>query len=150
MERATGVKAVDVLAARLVRGERTLLLAAEMKDFSDPAVPEQYRPDKARQALSDQVMGVVVRKVVDSLCGATYAHDSTGRRCRELRPWRTALSTADLAVFYFVGLPNPASIESVTWTTELKKRLGWLVPFGTVFVITSNTTMPEIGLSYTM
>ena len=141
------VKGVDVIAARNGRGA-TLLLLGEFKDFAHPNIPTAQRAAVLMRSTSPEIMRDVVAKVIDSLCGATFAHDSNGDRCDELIAFRGAALKPHqrLLVLYCAELPKPAAM--VALNTELKRRLRWLGPNANVIVTNGASPYVGNGVSY--
>lgn len=144
-----GVKAADVVAARRGRGLTPLMLIAELKDFDHPDVPIAQQKAVAQQATSNEVMRDIIAKVIDSLCGATFAHDAVGGRCDELAAFQSALgkSTCRLLILYCVEIPKP--VAALAWNTALKQRLRWLGPRTTV-IVTNRSTFTGNGIAYSI
>lgn len=147
---ADGVKAVDVIGVREIRHRPRMLLIAEFKDFSHPDIPASKKAEVARSAISDQLMRNIVRKVIDSLSGATFAHDSDQRRCAELTSWRPALGrrTTTMLVLLCIEVPRSQSIAALAWTKQLQQRLRWLGPDTRVIVTSSARPFSGDGVRY--
>lgn len=144
------VKAVDVVGVRRGRGIATVLLVAEFKDFDRPHLPAAQAIAVARQGTSDEVMRDIIAKVIDSLCGAAFAHDVAGARVSELDHWRTALDlkTTGVLVLVCVELPASQAMSVLPWTTALKRRLRWLGPSARVIVTGARRPFRGDGLAY--
>src|SRR5947209_917778 len=102
-----GVKATDVVGVRTVPRQSRTILVAEFKDFDNPHMPPADRRRAALAGVSDQLLHDIGRKVIDTLAGATFAHDDTNARHPDLDPWRPSLgrSTTTLLVLICVELP---------------------------------------------
>lgn len=113
-------------------------------------MPRAQEEQAARAAVSDTLMGDVVRKVVDTLAGATFAHDSRGRRNADLDGWRPALgrSTTALLVLLCIEVPASQTVAALAWTKQLQRRLRWLGPRARVLVTTSQRPFNGVGISY--
>jgi hypothetical protein len=144
------VKAADVVGVRQGRGMATVLLVAELKDFDRSHLPAARAAAVARQGTSDEVMRDIIAKVIDSLCGATFANDAEGARAPELDRWRTALGlkTTSVLVLVCVELPPTQAVSVGPWNTALKKRLRWLGPRAHVIVTDARRPFPVDGLAY--
>jgi hypothetical protein len=142
---ADGVKAADAIAVRDVRYRPKLLLLAEFKDFDHPQIPPAQRAAAALSAVSDPLMRDVVRKVIDTLCGATFAHDSSQQRCVELTGWRPALGrpSTNLLILLCIEVPATQAVAALAWTKQLQRRLRWLGPNARVVV--TNRARPFVG-----
>ncbi len=143
-----GVKAADVVGVKRDSSRPAILVIAEFKDFTHPAIPESHRAAKARGAESDKLRRDIVRKVVDTLTGATFAYDSQNSRRPELKSWRAAVAdtAVRLLVLVCVELSKPAIITMLNG--ELQRRLRWLGPNATVLVTGSATPFSAHGISY--
>jgi hypothetical protein len=147
------VKAVDVVGARRRGvGAPPLLLVAEFKDFNRPNLPPNARTSAAQQALTNELMRDVLAKVVDSLCGVTFAHDPSGGRSTESEAWRAtaSLRTVSVLVLICVEVPPSQAPTINVWTTELRKRLRWLGPRSAVIVTSSLRPYAGNGISYSL
>lgn len=144
------VKAADVVGVRRGRGITPVALIAEFKDFDHPKIPAAQRAAAAQRGVSDEVMRDVIAKVVDSLCGAAFAHDTAGRRAQQLDGWRTALGlkTTSVLVLVCAELPITQAVAGVAWTAALKKRLRWLGPDAHIVVTSSSRPFRGEGLAY--
>lgn len=144
-----GVKAADVVGVKSRESSGTaMLFIGEFKDFAHPAIPARQRTAVVLQAKSDKLQRDVVRKVIDTLAGATFAHDSGDIQRLELKRWRaaTADATVRLLILLCVELPKPAVITMLNG--ELRRRLRWLGPNATVLVTSSATPFSALGISY--
>lgn len=146
------VKAADAVGVRRVRGATPLLLVAELKDFDQKHLSPEQQAIVAAQGVSPEVMRDVIAKVIDSLCGAGFAHDTSGARLEALERWRGAvgLQTVAVVVLVCVELPVTQAVVAVTWTTELKRRLRWLGPRSHVFVTSGRAPFRGAGLAYSI
>jgi hypothetical protein len=147
------VKAGDVVAIReATLTDPPLLLVAEFKDFDHPNILPHQRAAAALHGTSHELMSDVLAKVIDTLTGATYAHDQQGVRCDELRSWRAtaADNAANLLVLICVELPRTQIVAAQTWTTDLKRRLAWLGPNAHVVVTTSAAPYDANGVRYAL
>ncbi len=144
------VKACDVVGVRRAPGHSPILLAAEFKDFDQTHLPADQRLAVARQGVSDEVMQAIISKLIDTLAGATFSHDRDGRRCAELERWRSAigLKNTRLLVLVCVELPRTQQLAATIWTTELKRRLRWLLPRASVIVTSSRAPFSGAGVVY--
>lgn len=151
-EPGRSVKGADVVAVRRGRGRAPVLLVGEFKDFANPTIPQRERLEKAKQATSPQVMGDVIAKVIDTLCGASFAHDDRDGRSAELESWRRAVGAPAprVVVLLAVELPSAAGPAALAWNTELKRRLRWLGPRATVVVTTASHPVSGYGMSYSV
>ena len=145
-----GVKAADVVGVRDIRRQAKLLLIAEFKDFEHPGIPTSRRAAAALAATSGDLMQNIVRKIVDTLSGATFAHDSSQQRCPELDSWRPALgrATTRMLVLVCVEMPESQGLAALPWTKELQRRLRWLGPNTRVIVSTSCRPFRGEGITY--
>lgn len=145
-----GVKAADAVGVRHQPNRAPVVLVAEFKDPCNPAIPPQHAATAAAGALTEPLMRDVIRKVIDTLAGATFAHDVAGARCQELSGWRPALGrpTTRLLVLICMEVPPTQRAAVGPWTTELKKRLRWLGPNARALVTTSDAAYGGNGLSY--
>jgi len=155
MERALhqlndGVKAADVIAVRDVRYRPKTLLLAEFKDYDHPNVPQQQQQQTALAAVSSNLMQNIVRKIIDTLSGVTFAHSSNDQRCDELASWRPALGQKStlLIVLLCIEVPPSQSIVALAWTKELQRRLRWLGPNARVIVTNQNRPFQGDGFTY--
>jgi len=147
-----GIKAADVVGVRSVpRRERTLLIA-EFKDFDHPDVPPPRRQQVACAAVSDELTRDIVRKVIDTLSGATFAHDAQRQRCGDLEGWRPALgrSTTTLLVLVCIEVPATQAVAALAWTKKLQQRLRWLGPRACVIVTTSARPFNGAVIAYSV
>lgn len=145
------VKACDAVAVRRVVGQTPILLVAEFKDFDQTHLPADKRLEVARQGVSDEVMQAIISKLIDTLAGAAFSHDRHGRRGAELERWRSAvgLKNTRLLVLVCVELPRSQQLAATIWTTELKRRLRWLLPRASVIVTSSRAPFSGVGVEYT-
>lgn len=145
-----GVKAADVVGMRDIRHQPKMLLIVEFKDFDSPNIPRAQRGAVALAAVSDNLMRDIVRKVIDSLSGATFAHDSVHKRCTELNPWRPALGCVKttMLVLLCIEVPKSQLIAALSWTKELQGRLRWLGPRSRVIVTSSSRPFQGDGITY--
>jgi hypothetical protein len=141
-----GVKGADFVGIRKSRPQ--VVLVGEFKDFANPRIPSDQRSQAAKKAESSQLVGDLVRKVIDTLAGATFSHDNSGNRRPELGRWRPALplSTTRLLVVVCIEVPKPAIVNMIA--AALTKRLRWLGPNATVLVTTAATPFTGLGLTY--
>jgi hypothetical protein len=51
-------------------------------------------------------------------------------------------------VLVCVELPQSQQLAAKVWTTELKRRLGWLLPRASVIVTSSRTPFSGVGVAY--
>lgn len=158
MERAlhqlsgNSVKAADVVAVRQRQGSSPTMLVAELKDFAHPEIPADRRAQHALQATSDRLMAAVVRKVIDTLCGASHSYGASDERSEELEAWRTALGASEyrLLILVCVEVPRTQLAAVLTWTKALQQRLRWLGPHASVLVTTSRTPFRAEGIEYSV
>lgn len=145
-----GVKAADVVAVRVQPRRPRTILVAEFKDFANPTIPASRRAEKAMQATSDELMRDVVRKIIDTLSGATFAHDSQGTRSGELDEWRPALgrTSTSLLVLLCVEVPPSQAVAVLPWTKNIQRRLRWLGPNARVIVTSSARPFRGDGVAY--
>lgn len=147
--RGGGVKAADVVG---VGGPRDAKVAfvAELKDFENPRMPREQAAAAAARATSDGLLDDLVRKVIDTLCGVTFAHDSNHARGQELAPWRLALAspTTRLLVLFCIEVPRSQAVAVGPWTKRLQQRLHWLGPQARVLVTSSAKPFHGAGLAY--
>ena len=145
-----GVKAADVVGVRTQSRRPRTILIAEFKDFDHPSVPAHDHARVAEQATSDAVMRDLVRKVIDTLSGATFAHDASASRCAELDDWRPALARAStsLLVLLCIEVPATQALAVLPWTKELQRRLRWLGPKTQVIVTSSARPFRGDGGAY--
>lgn len=115
-----GTKAADVVGIRAQRSKPRILIAAEFKDFDDPSMPPEAAAEAALAALSDPLARNIIRKVIDTLCGATFAHDTENGRMGHLDEWRAALalSTTRILILVCVEVPKARAAAIGPWTTE--------------------------------
>ena len=148
----TGVKAADVVAARSIRYQPKTLLVAEFKDFDHPNIPVPQRLQAAQAAVSDELMRDIIRKVIDTLTGATFAHDAGQQRCNELSGWRPALAraTTSLLILVCVELPPSQAVSALAWTKALQQRFRWLGPNAQVIVTSSARPFQGQGVRYSL
>jgi hypothetical protein len=146
------VKAADAVGVRRRRGVPPLLLIAEFKDFDRTHLSARQQARIAAQGVSADVMRDVIAKVIDSLCGAGFAHDASGARLEALERWRSAVGLQAVAVLVLVcaELPVTQAVAAVTWTTELKRRLRWLGPRSRVLVTNRHRPFQGVGLEYSV
>jgi hypothetical protein len=147
---ADGVKAADVVGVRSQPRQPRVVLVAELKDFAHPNVPLVHQQRVALQATSGELMRDVVRKVIDTLCGATFAHDASAVRCAELDAWRRALgrSSTSLLILLCIEVPATQALAVLPWTKELQRRLRWLGPKARVIVTSSARPFRGDGVVY--
>jgi len=145
-----GVKAADVVAIHDAPRSQKTLLVAEFKDFDDPTMPMARRIKTAHAAVSDVVLRDIVRKVIDTLSGATFSHDAALQRCTELDGWRSSLGLrrTSLLVLVCVEIPRTQAIAHLAWTTDLQRRLRWLGPEARILVTTSARPFQGSGVRY--
>jgi hypothetical protein len=144
-----GVKAADVVGVKGTGSSGSaILLIAEFKDFAQPMIPGRRRAAVMLQAESEKLRRDIVRKVIDTLTGATFAHDSNGKQRSELKRWRAAAAdtTVGLLILVCVELSKPAVITMLN--NDLRRRLRWLGPNATVLVTSSATPYSALGISY--
>lgn len=144
------VKACDAVGVRRAVGQTPILLAAEFKDFDQTHLPADKRLEVARKGVSDDVMQAVISKLIDTLAGATFSHDGDGHRSVELESWRSAvgLKSTRLLVLVCVELPRSQALAATIWTTEIKRRLHWLLPRASVIVTSSRAPFSGLGVVY--
>lgn len=144
-----GLSAADVVATRRMPRQRTLMVV-ELKDFEHPRIPDHEREQNALDAVSDTLMRDIVRKVVDTLAGATFAHDGKQRRCPALDDWRPAIGLATTRILILLCIEVPASqaVAALAWTKQLQRRLRWLGPHARVVVTNSARPFAGIGVAY--
>lgn len=142
---AQPVKATDVVAARA-----SLLVVAEFKDFDLPSIPQQEREQAARGAASDKLAPALVRKVIDSLAGATFSHDLDDARCAPLRSFAGVIADAKtpMLVLFCIEVTRTQAAAIVPLTTLLKKRLRWLGPNARVLVVSGSASFADVGVEY--
>lgn len=145
-----GVKAGDVVGVRVLPRQPRTLLFAEFKDFSHPNIPAAQRHKAALAGVSETLLHDIVRKVIDSLAGATFAHDPADARCLELEDWRSALgrSTTMLFILVCVELPPSQALAALAWTKKLQQRLRWLGPRSKVIVTSGVRPFSGLGITY--
>ena len=141
-----GVKASDVVAVRAPRGKTRTLLIAEFKDFDRPAISAT----EAERAVSDELARRIVRKVIDTLCGVTFAHDARDARSPKLDSWRPSLarSTSSLLVLVCIEVPKSQAVAAGPWTKKLQQRLRWLGPNAQIVVTNSTRPFAADGIAY--
>ncbi len=144
-----GVKAADVVGVK--GGDlsgSSILLIAEFKDFAHPTIPVRDRAGVMLQAESAHLRRDIVRKIIDTLTGATFAHDSENNKRPELTRWRAAAAETPvrLLILVCVELSKPAVITMLN--DELQRRLRWLGPHAMVLVTSSATPFSALGISY--
>ncbi|MCP9488827.1 MAG: hypothetical protein MSC31_03010 [Solirubrobacteraceae bacterium MAG38_C4-C5] len=146
---AVPTKASDVVGVSVNRGPRTLLVA-EFKDYEHTSIPASQRAQKALDATSDKLMAGLVRKVIDTLCGATFAHDGDGNRSSEAQGFAALAGepTRDLLVLFCIEVPRTQAVAVLAWTTRLQKRLSWLGPRAHVIVTNSARPFSAGGITY--
>lgn len=134
-----GAKAADVAGIRTLRGSPRTLVIAEFKDFNRPG------PEAIERAVSDDLARNIVRKVIDTLCAATFSHDSAGLRRKELTEWRPSLgrSTTNILILVCVEVPEVLSPAAGAWSKKLQQKLRWLGPNASVIV--TNSSRPFVG-----
>lgn len=139
-----GVKAADIVGAR--NSADGTILVAELKDFTNPNIPPAHLAAAAEKAESKELAGDIVRKVIDTLAGATFSHDVRDRRCRELANWRSTLarSRTKILVLVFIEVAKPAVLTMLS--ADLQARLRWLGPNSSVFV--TGSPFDAAGLAY--
>ncbi len=147
-----GAKASDVVGVRVLPRQPRTLLVAEFKDFDHPDIPAGDRHTAALAGVSDALMHDVARKVIDTLAGATFAHDHNQMRTSELDRWSPAVgrATTDLLVLVCVELPLTQSVAALAWTKKLQQRLRWLGPRAKVIVTSSARPFDGIGVTYSL
>jgi hypothetical protein len=144
-----GVKAADIVAARMARRGAASLLVCEFKDFEHPDIPSEQRAGVALQALSDDLADALVRKVIDTLSGATFSHDKHDQRCHALSTWRAAAAEdSDVLVLFCIEVPRSQALAVLAWTAKLKRRLRWLGPRALVLVTSSARPFSSADISY--
>jgi hypothetical protein len=146
------VKAADAVGVRRVKGATPLLLIAELKDFDQKHLSPQKQARIAARGVTPEVMRDVIAKVIDSLCGAGFAHDASGMRAQPLERWRGAigLQTVSVVILVCIELPLGQAVAAVTWTTEFKRRLRWLGPRSRIFVTSGRAPFDGAGLVYSI
>jgi hypothetical protein len=119
-------------------------MVAEFKDYSHPQAVATGQ-SQSQVALRD-----VMRKVMDSIVGATFAHNATGARCVELRERRAVSATqpAVLVLFCVETTPTQAAIVVNAWRTELQRRLNWLGPGAQIVVTCGASAFRKLGIIY--
>lgn len=147
-----GIKAADVVGVRSIPHRERTLLVAEFKDYDHPNVPVAQRRQNALAAVSDDLMQDIVRKVIDTLSGATFAHDAEQQRCVDLEGWRPALgrSTTTMLVLVCIEVPATQAVAALAWTKKLQQRLRWLGPRARVLVTTSARPFNGVGVAYSV
>jgi hypothetical protein len=145
-----GIKAADVVGVRSVPSRPRTVLVAEFKDFDHPKVPPGHRPKVAADAVSEELMRDIVRKVIDTLAGATFAHDSQSARCAELDAWRPALgrSTTTMLVLLCIEVPKSQAVVALAWTKKLQQKFRWLGPHARVVVTNGSRPFSGLGITY--
>lgn len=145
-----GIKGADVVGVRHTRGQSRVLLIGEFKDFANPTIPAWDRAKAASNATSDKVLRDIVRKVVDTLSGATFSHNAQSQRSADLDGWRLALAGRGTSVLILVCVEFPRSqaVAHLAWTKALQQRLRWLGPNARVIVTTSARPFQGSGLRY--
>jgi hypothetical protein len=140
-----GVKAADVIGIDDHPNRPRTILVAEFKDYDHP------RAETNRQATSSESIRDVVRKIIDTLAGVTFAHDTNDERRGELAGWRRALALSKTTVLVLVCVEAPSTQAAMvvnTWTTELQRRLRWLGPDAQILVTNSATPFRGQGIAY--
>lgn len=142
----TGVKGADVVGAKTKRPKAVVI--AEFKDFTNPAIPAHARAQAAEKAESATLANDLVKKIIDTLTGATFSHDKTSTRKSALVAWRTALArpTTKLLVLVCIEVSKPALVNMLE--LKLRSRLQWLGPNATILVTTAATPLEGLGISY--
>lgn len=140
-----GTKAADAVGSR-----PGVIVVAEFKDFDHPRIPAGQRAAVARQAVSDVLLDAVSRKVVDTLCGATFSHAADDSRSSTLRAWRRELEGEGpaLLVLVCVEVPRTQALATIAWTAKLKQRLHWLGPRARVVVTSRHSPFDGLGVRY--
>jgi hypothetical protein len=141
-----GVKAADVVGVRASRPRAVLV--AEFKDFTNPRIPAHELAQASRKAESPALLDDLVKKVIDTLGGATFAHDGKNERKEALLAWRSAVArpTTKILILVCLEVPKPAIVNALS--AALRQRLGWLGPNATVLVTAAVTPLVDLGISY--
>lgn len=147
-----GVKAADVVGVRRRSPTPPIILVGEFKDFDYPTIPPAQRQRVALQAVSDDLLSILVRKVIDTLSGASFAHDQQAARGRELRDLQRALGHArpSILVLFCVETPRTQSLAMLPWTKKLQQRLDWLGPNARVIVTSAQRPFDHLGVRYSI
>ncbi len=145
-----GVKASDVVAVKVAQRRSGSLLIAEFKDFTNPAIPPGQAAEAAAAATSDRLIDALVRKVIDSLSGATFSHDARQARSERLERWRSTVGIEELTILVLVcvEVPRSQAVAVPIWTKKLQNRLRWLGPRAQVVVTSSDRPFSGSGLTY--
>ncbi len=135
-----GVKAADVVGVRDAPAEPKIVFVAEFKDFVHPSIPPEQRAQAAEKSHSGELIDEIVRKVIDTLAGATFSHDSADNRRDELTEWRPALARSTTKIFVLMCVEELDPVFAGVLTKELQRRLKWLGKSATVLATTGATS----------
>jgi hypothetical protein len=142
-----GVSGADGVGARPGDG---VGLIVEFKDYDHPDIPPSQRAAKAREAVSDKLVRLLVRKVIDTLCGATFSHDAADRRSAALRSWQSTIGSdaSELLILFCIEVPRSQALAVLPWTKKLQQQLGWLGPRARVIVTSGDRPFAGAGVRY--
>lgn len=147
-----GVKGADGVGVSLAAGRTgsQIALVVEFKDYAHPDIPEHQRAQRAREAVSDELLQTLVRKVIDTLCGATFASDRQGDRSDVLTRWHSAIGsqTSRLLVLFCIEVPRSQAVAILPWTTKLQQKLHWLGLRANVIITSSSVPFSQAGIRY--
>ena len=147
-----GVKGADGIGVSLAASDTgsEIALVVEFKDYDHPDIPPRQRAQKAREAVSDELLQILVRKVIDTLCGATFSCDRQGSRSDLLAHWHTAIGsqTSRLLVLFCIEVPRTQAAAILPWTKKLQQRLHWLGPRANVIITSSSVPFSHAGVRY--
>jgi hypothetical protein len=147
-EPGNGVKAADVVGVGGEAAGPKIIFVAEFKDYAHPGIPPHETAKAAEKAESQETIKEIVRKVIDTLAGATFSHDSADGRVIELAEWRPALARSTTKIFVLVCVESPDPLIANIWTKELQRRLRWLGKGATVLATSSEKPFQGPGISY--
>jgi hypothetical protein len=139
-----GVKAADVIGVRDIQPGPKTILVAEFKDFTWPNIPPHEVAQAVEKSESADVIEELVRKVIDTLAGATFSRSSVEREV----DWFPALRLSTTKIFVLVCLETPDPLSVGTLSKELQRRLQWLGKSASVLVTSSTTPFSGEGVSY--
>lgn len=147
---ASPVKAADAVAVRRAARVSPVVLVAEFKDFDFPNIPAEHRAQAARGANTEELMAALIRKVIDTLAGASFSHDSSDVRSAELQALTATLSDPNMKilVLFCIEVPRTQAVAVLPWTKKLQQRLRWLGPNAEVIVTTSARPFIGSGVTY--
>lgn len=149
LQTTNGVKACDVVAVR-PDGPRPILVLAEFKDFDDPKISNSRRAAAARKATSATLIEELVHKTLDTLAGATFAHDQEHQRSGVLAAWDRVIRRGSPSILLLFCIEFPGSQEPMIlpWSTKLKQRLRYLGPDVHVVVTSRDSVFDRLGIRY--